>query len=79
MLHKTNISQIDQYYIKLIKRLDDLDNLLEEFRSTKNIYLLTTENYEQLDKKFENTIDNINYTRNTISTSYKQNKKFPQI
>ena len=75
MKNKTKIAKHDQSYIQIMKHLYQLDNLLEEFHSTKNIYLLTTENFDQLDKKFENTMDVINYTRNTIFSIHKENKQ----
>jgi hypothetical protein len=70
MTNSTNIPTPNQSYIKIMNHLFHIDNLLQELHSTKNIYLLDRNNYEGLDKKFENTIRNINFTRDKISPIY---------
>jgi hypothetical protein len=60
MTNSTNIPTPNQSYIKIMNHLFHIDNLLQEFHSTKNIYLLEKDIHGLLDKKFENTIYNKN-------------------
>ncbi|MFT6077169.1 MAG: hypothetical protein ACJATU_000363 [Rickettsiales bacterium] len=70
MTNSTNITTPNQSYIQIMNHLYHLDNLLQIFHSNSNIYLLDRNNYEGLDKKFENMIRNINFTRDKISPIY---------